>query len=155
MNPTPNKAITPEEWAEAEVRQANEIAANPQLRAMAEASAYTVAEQSDLADAEAALLDRQAEYESAFVALNEARTVGFLDRETADLDLLERDLAEAKLVADNARKRRNLVRRRIEAARMARRQAAKVEHAPKKTTPASRAEWWSSIRRLGYRKDAA
>lgn len=154
MNGKPNKAITPESWANAQARYEAEVRANRQLKAMAKANELTVGEQSDLTDAEAAVLDKEAALEAAGVALTTARSTGFLGRETADLELLEQDLTEARQAHQNAVRRRNMLRRRIDAARAARRQAAKLKSAPALPPIKLRGDWWSSTDRLNG-KDAA
>ena len=120
MNRRGDIAITPEGWAAAVERQRAETAANPQLRDLAQAFAPTKAEQAEIAAAETAL--REAE-----------EAVGMGSRF---------EMQEARLRAQNMRRRLNATVRSIEAARSERRRAAKAKHASKPVPAKSQRDGW-------------
>ena len=157
-------AITPEGWAASAERQRAEIAANPQLSAMAKAHAITKDEQAQLDAADAVVAEAEAAVNAAGVNLNRARR-GMAPIRAADakrpftffqrrpetyraakesLPGLEGDVAEARVMLQTAIRRRNSAIRAINLARGERRTAAKLAHAPKPTPPEPRNTGWGS-----------
>ena len=161
-------AITPEGWAASTERQRAEIAANPQLAAMAKANAMTKDEQAQIDAADAAVREAEAAVGAAGLAASRARRGlapllaqdgkrpggFFLKRpETyraarASLPALEADLSEAPMALQNAIRRRNGTVAAVNRARRERRQAAKLKHAPKPQPVRSRNDGWGSPRSM-------
>ena len=158
-------AITPERWAASKEREQAEIAANPQLAAMAKAHAVTKDEQGQLDAADATVAEAEAALNAAGINLDRARRgmapihvpdpkrpLRFFQRKPEtyraakeSLPGLEGDLAEARMQLQNAIRRRNATGRAIDQARAERRTAAKLKHAPKATPARPRNTGWGSM----------